>query len=63
MDSKPVLLQNGLARIVPEQWRHRHHFPAMRGAADHAIIGPKKGDNLGEGAEWLWVKSGKFAGH
>jgi hypothetical protein len=75
MDGKPIPVQNGLARILnaPKQFNLDLRVPSGGATAlifrqcaapqTTLLLVPKNWDNLGEGAEWLWVKSGKFAGH
>jgi hypothetical protein len=75
VDGKPVpVLPNGLARLVnmPKQFTLDVRVPS--GGATGPIfrecnkpqttllLVAKNWDKLGEGADWLWVKSGKFAG-
>jgi hypothetical protein len=68
------VLPNGLTRLVnmPKQFNLDVRVPS--GGATGPIFRQcnkpqttlllvvKNWDNLGEGADWLWVKSGKFAG-
>lgn len=75
VDGKQVPVQpNGVTRLVgmPKQFLLDIRVPS--GGASGPIfrqcnkpqttllLVPKNWDNLGEGAEWLWVKSGKWAG-
>ena len=75
VDGKQVpVLPNGLTRLVnmPKQFNLDVRVPS--GGASGPIFRQcnkpqttlllvvKNWDNLGEGADWLWVKSGKFAG-
>ena len=75
VDGKPVaVLPNGLVRLLnmPKQFNLDVRVPS--GGATSPIFRQcnkpqttlllvvNNWDNLGEGADWLWVKSGKFAG-
>jgi hypothetical protein len=74
-DGKPVpVLPNGLARLLnmPKQFNLDVRVPSGGATAPifrqcnkpqtTLLMVVKNWENLGEGAEWLWVKSGKFAG-
>src|SRR5580704_6537450 len=75
VDGKEVrVLPNGLARLVamPKQFNLEVRVPSGGGTAPISrqcnkpqttlLLVAKNWDKLGEGADWLWVKSGKFAG-
>jgi len=75
VDGKQVpVLPNGLARLVgmPKQFNLEVRVPSGGGTAPifrqcnkpqtTLLLVAKNWDKLGEGADWLWVKSGKFAG-
>jgi hypothetical protein len=75
VDGKQVPVTNGLARILsaPQQFNIEVRVPS--GGATGPIyrqcskpqttllLVAKNWDKLGEGADWVWVKSGKLAGH
>jgi hypothetical protein len=75
VDGKPVPVQNGLARIIgaPKEFSVDVRVPSGGATAPISrqcsapqttlLLVAKNWDQLGEGADWLWVKSGKFAGH
>jgi hypothetical protein len=75
VEGKPVPVQNGLARIInaPQQFNVDLRVPNEGATAPifrqcaapqtTLLLVVKNWDKLGEGADWLWVKSGKFAGH
>ena len=75
VDGKPVpVLPNGLTRLVnmPKQFNLDIRVPSGGATAPifrqcskpqtTLLLVAKNWENLGEGADWLWVKSGKFAG-
>jgi hypothetical protein len=75
VDGKPVVvLPNGLTRLVnmPKQFQLDVRVPSGGATAPifrqcnkpqtTLLLVAKNWDKLGEGADWLWVKSGKFAG-
>ena len=75
VDGKEVrVLPNGLTRLVgmPKQFNLEVRVPSGGGTAPISrqcirpqttlLLVAKNWDKLGEGADWLWVKSGKFAG-
>jgi hypothetical protein len=75
LDTKPAQMQNGVLRIAnaPEQFNVDVRVPS--GGAEAQIYrlcaGPqttllmvvKDPENMSKGVDWLWAKSGKFAGH
>jgi hypothetical protein len=75
VEGKQVPVQNGLARILsaPQQFQIEVRVPSggatgpiyRQCAAPQTtlLLVAKNWDKLGEGADWLWVKSGKLAGH
>lgn len=75
VDDKQVpVLPNGVTRLVnmPKQFRLDVRVPSRGATAPifrqcnkpqtTLLLVAKNWDKLGEGADWLWVKSGKFAG-
>ena len=75
MDGKPVPLQNGLARLLNAPKEFNLDVRVPNGGATGPIVRQcsapqttllllaKNWENIGEGADWVWVKSGKFARH
>jgi len=75
VDGKAVPVVNGLARIIGAAKEFNVDVRVESGGATAPIsrqcsapqttllLVAKNWDKLGEGADWLWVKSGKFAGH
>jgi hypothetical protein len=75
MEGKPLTVQNGTARIdnAPQQFNFDLRVPSggataliyrqCAGPQTTLLLVVKNWENLGQGADWLWVKSGKLAGH